>query len=58
MSEATLYRRPSAGKCVAVPACPNLKALFGKRYRVRHEESYYAERSESWAREEGDSDHA
>lgn len=25
------------------PPCPNLKALYGKRYRVEYEESYYAQ---------------
>jgi hypothetical protein len=25
------------------PTCPNLKSLYGRRYRVAYEESYYAE---------------
>jgi hypothetical protein len=32
------------------PTCPNLKQLFGKRYRVSYEESYYAERGTMLAR--------
>jgi len=46
--EGTLSPAAPAGKS----SCANLKALFGKRYRVRHEESYYAERAEFRAQEE------
>lgn len=32
--------------------CPNLKALYGDRYKVKYEESYYAERGEGARGEE------
>jgi hypothetical protein len=51
VSEGTLSRLLSGGNS-SPAACPNLKVLFGKRYRVWHEESYYAERPQFRAAEE------
>lgn len=37
---------------MARPTCPNLRSLFGREYKIRHEESYRAERPEFRKEEE------